>query len=90
VITRKRKKKSDTDEQDKGGGKKTRTNVIGARRSLNIATIITNTTVLVPRDGAKHSASVTTMKTTNNTTATKTVSKGGAKRAANPASAKTN
>ena len=91
MITRKRKKNSDTDGSDKGGGKKTRTNVVGAHRSLNMATTNTNNTALAPRDhGAKRSASVTTMKATNNTTATKTVSRVGAKQAANPATTKTN
>ena len=93
MITRKRKKNSDTDGQDKGGGKKTRTNVVGARCSLNMATTNTNNTAMAPtRDGAKPLASMTTMKMTNNTTAaTKTVlSRVGAKQAANPATTKTN
>ena len=51
----------------------------------------TNNAALAPRDGAKRSASMTTMKTTKNTTtATKTMLKGGAKQAANPATTKTN
>ena len=76
VFTRKRKKKSDTDGQDKGGGKETQTNVVGACRSLNMATTSTNNTAQAPRDGAKRSASVTTVMTTNNTTAIETVPKG--------------
>jgi hypothetical protein len=84
VITQRKRKKSDTDKQNKGGVKKTRTNVVaGARRSLDMAaTTNTNKTALAQRNNAATlSASVTTMKTTN----IRTVSKGGAKQAANPA-----
>ena len=85
MITRKRKEKSDTDKRDKGGVKKTRTSVVGARRSLNMAaTTNPNITAMAPRNAAKRSASVTTIKTTNNNTSTKTVSKGGAKKNCEP------